>query len=473
MKTILKILFAPVMWLVQACSPLGKPVDPELSDSFYYNKSKTDVIYSSMGNWFELGKTSLGADAESFLVFNTHIGMDKHHAYYQWLKIKHPDLDLKSFHAKSASWMWHVGLDDRHVYVFDRDIRDGAYELTTNVIEKANPDSYVKLDMNWAKDDQSHFYQDEWIDVDYASFQPINEYFASDKNRVYVYFQDLFEPIAADVSSFQKVDERYVRDASHVFFFLDYLRREEVRELIRLPYSNENTLKFHDENHVSVEHQVYYRGQLIDDINPDKLVTISSEYIKDDLHVYYQGRVVENADPNTFRYDESTFSYRDKNHQYREGQVWRKEDEEANILPATQTEDMQTKAVPDHPLQVIIELNQETYQVNEPVALSMSVENVSDATASFCTYHTPFEGIQNNIFTVYRGKDEIPYQGKMRKRMSPTEKDHTSLKPGKTSTCSITLEGYDIHEKGMYTLQFSGNTISGLPASNTAQFYVE
>ena len=76
MKALFRILFAPLIWLAQACSPLGNHVEKDVSDSFYYNKSKTDVIYSPMGNWFELESTKIGADVESFKVLGRHLAKD-------------------------------------------------------------------------------------------------------------------------------------------------------------------------------------------------------------------------------------------------------------------------------------------------------------------------------------------------------------------------------------------------------------
>ncbi|RLK02522.1 hypothetical protein C8N27_1664 [Tenacibaculum discolor] len=36
--------------------PFAGPVDKSISDSYYYSKSKRNICYSPMGNWFELGK---------------------------------------------------------------------------------------------------------------------------------------------------------------------------------------------------------------------------------------------------------------------------------------------------------------------------------------------------------------------------------------------------------------------------------
>ena len=100
MKTIFKTLFAPVLWLLQSCSPLGSHVDKELSDNHYYNNSKTKIIYSSMGNWFELGKTEMEADVKSFEVFNRFLSKDKDRIYFKEYPAGDGETDLSSFYVK-------------------------------------------------------------------------------------------------------------------------------------------------------------------------------------------------------------------------------------------------------------------------------------------------------------------------------------------------------------------------------------
>ncbi len=478
LKTHLKFLIVCSGLCIQGCSPLGKPVSPEVSDSFYYNKSKTDIIYSPMGNWFELGKQELNADAASFKALNKQIGKDQDHAYYQSHKIDHADLDLKSFRAKPTPWMWHIGMDDNQVYAFRKDIKDGAYYLITLVIENADPETFIKTDFNWAKDKQTHFYRHQPLEVDHDSFRPINNYFALDNNKAYYYFLDRFEAFDANVSSFQKVNEIYVRDDQNLYLFLDYLKREKVGKLLALPYSDFKAVEFYDENHLRISHRVYYRGQLIDGINPDQVEVAGPEYIKDQQHVFYEGDLLAGADAPTFRYDEAVYSYRDEKNFYREGKPMSRDREEAGMAKTrcSMRDDVKQENMTStnpNAFQVIISLDKESYQKGEAIVLSMVVENISETKDSFCSYHTPFEGIQNNIFSVLRENKEIIYQGMVKKRIPPGKNDFIYLSPGESSGCKVTLDGYDIDRKGSYRIQFSGNMISGLPASNTERFIVK
>ncbi len=326
MKSFLRILVAPILWLIQACSPLGKQVDIEVSNNFYYSKDETDIIYCRMGNWFELGKTPLKADVKSFEVLNSHLGKDRKQAYYQSHVIRYPELDLKSFDASLKDWMWHIGFDENRVYVFDEDIVNGEFQVITKIVEGADPDTFYQYDMNWGRDSSNHFYRYQLLSVDYQTFEIVNNYFAVDQNQVYLYYTDLFE-IADDITrdSFQKIDDLYVCDSQYIFFLLDWLNGEELNKLIRLPYSSLNEVTVYNETYLKIDDRFYYRGQVIEGLIDEDIQVLSEEYIKDRNHVYYQNKLIDGADAESFHFDENVFSYRDKNHLYREDSIWQRE----------------------------------------------------------------------------------------------------------------------------------------------------
>lgn len=43
-------------------NPFGKEINKELSDSCYYTRDNERIIYSPVGNWFELGKDEMQVD---------------------------------------------------------------------------------------------------------------------------------------------------------------------------------------------------------------------------------------------------------------------------------------------------------------------------------------------------------------------------------------------------------------------------
>ncbi len=122
--------------------------------------------------------------------------------------------------------------------------------------------------------------------------------------------------------------------------------------------------------------------------------------------------------------------------------------------------------------QVTIKIIETSVRIGSAVLIEMKVKNIGDKKAPFCQYHTPFEGIKNNIFNIWRKDKALPYQGIMKKRIPPTANDYLTIKAGEEVSCSFELEGYDLSRKGSYQIQFKDNMISGLPSSNTIAFTI-
>jgi len=105
--------------------------------------------------------------------------------------------------------------------------------------------------------------------------------------------------------------------------------------------------------------------------------------------------------------------------------------------------------------------------VGGPLLLQMQVHNPTTTAARFCTYHTLFEGLRNNILDV---KDAagvtVDYRGVMAKRAPPGREDFRTIAAGAT----LVSDPVDVGEAyalpaGKGTIAFSGNSISGLSAS--------
>lgn len=116
---------------------------------------------------------------------------------------------------------------------------------------------------------------------------------------------------------------------------------------------------------------------------------------------------------------------------------------------------------------------QKTYALGAPVDVVTLVYNPGTAPQTFCTYHTPFEGIRNDIFVVQRGPGTLDYQGKLAKRAPPGPEDHRTIAPGQSSRrVTVDLrEGYEL-VPGTYRVRFAGSGISGLPDSNWVEFAI-
>lgn len=100
--------------------------------------------------------------------------------------------------------------------------------------------------------------------------------------------------------------------------------------------------------------------------------------------------------------------------------------------------------------------------------LVLTVSNPTEQTQQFCQYHTPFEGIANDILRVVDAHgQELDYRGMMKKRAPPTESDYVQLNPKLERSVSFDPSlPYGMDASGRYTVQFKGSGISGLPDSN-------
>ena len=117
--------------------------------------------------------------------------------------------------------------------------------------------------------------------------------------------------------------------------------------------------------------------------------------------------------------------------------------------------------------ELLVELvTAEGYRGDGPLRLVCRVTNPTRRACTFCQYHTPFEGIRNDIFTVTTADGAaVPYRGSMAKRTPPRPQDFRRVEPGQSVTADVDLrDGYEL-VPGVYRVAFSGNAISGLPAS--------
>ncbi len=109
----------------------------------------------------------------------------------------------------------------------------------------------------------------------------------------------------------------------------------------------------------------------------------------------------------------------------------------------------------------------DSFTVGKPIEFRMRVKNSTGKPQKFCTYHTLFEGLRNDLFLVKRTDGTvIDYRGMMAKRAPPGDDDFITLAPGEERVSKpVDLgEGYAF-DSGAFTVMFPGNGISELPAS--------
>ena len=102
-----------------------------------------------------------------------------------------------------------------------------------------------------------------------------------------------------------------------------------------------------------------------------------------------------------------------------------------------------------------------------PVVVRFTVRNPTTANRTFCDYHTPMEGVRNDIFIIRRDDgSEVDYGGMMAKRAAPGPDNYIRLQPGDERTAEVNIaDDYDL-PPGRYTIAFRGSGICGLPDSD-------
>jgi hypothetical protein len=279
-------------FLNTACSyfsGLGYPVDKSKSVHFYYNPSKTKIIYCKGGNWFELGETDMEADAKSFKVLNGFIGVDKDFVFYTWSK--QPNINAHELYVDGEG----IIKDNNNVYY-------GGYQnlIATEVpdpkkFHKANPQNgYYN---SFYKDEQYYYHGYNRLDVDYNSFEVINKSFAKDKNRVYLIDDFNSKNITIDPNDVQIINEFYIKDKHFVYYQGD-------EEPLTVGINNFNDLKILEYSVIIVDGKVITEGKLFKYKNVDAKTFESISYplyTKDKNHVYYKQEIFDKADAATFQ----------------------------------------------------------------------------------------------------------------------------------------------------------------------------
>lgn len=106
-------------------------------------------------------------------------------------------------------------------------------------------------------------------------------------------------------------------------------------------------------------------------------------------------------------------------------------------------------------------------ETGSPTRVTFTVANPTGAARTFCDYHTPIEGIRNDIFVVVAADtdNEVEYGGMMAKRAAPDDDNYITLAAGEERSAEVDLlDGYDL-PPGRYSVRFRGSGICGLPDS--------
>jgi hypothetical protein len=316
---------------------VGKPINAALSDSYYHHRWKNEIIYSPMGNWFELGYRELEADPETFTVLSREFGKDKHHVYW---KGKIQSVEHASFIVDEQR----IPRDAQHVYYY-LDYGDSLY-----AIDGADAESYevfkpVKDEWNyyqWGRDKNSIYLNGHQLEVDRNTFTVLNATIALDSANVYIVQRD-YDQIGgarAEVRVLKKaanpggipsvISENYVQFANALvlsnwkvdFSLLTFNKIESIKAMDernvivnhtilvsdgeRIDNVDIPSLEILNRDFIKDKQQVFYDRKKITGADAASFVIVFEEYSKDKTHVFYKNQILKSANPVSFTYDFAT-----------------------------------------------------------------------------------------------------------------------------------------------------------------------
>lgn len=199
--------------MVSYFNRIGKPVNAELSDSYFHHQWKNKIIYSPMGNWFELGYQELEADVATFKVLANDFGRDSKTIFWKYTPFSAAN---DSFRLDEQG----IPRDNVHVYL------DGAVKAPS-IIEGADPESYERLLLPneqtihyWGIDKNAVFLNGEKLNVDRNSFQLLTNSFAMDASSIYQIVSDPYRYAGTRGSAVLEVREK--NDGSPIKILSEY-----------------------------------------------------------------------------------------------------------------------------------------------------------------------------------------------------------------------------------------------------------
>ncbi|MDR7212488.1 DKNYY domain-containing protein [Flavobacterium piscis] len=331
---------------------IGNPVNLKVSDSYFYHYRKKLIVYSPMGNWFELGYFESDADVESFQPINRDFGKDKKNVFW---KGKKQSVDYATFVIDVSG----IIKDKNHVYNTNGkeynflEIIKGADHKTYQLLDPSLPD-YSRH--NWFKDANAVYYKNKKIQGDPETFKPLNDAIAVDNNYIYSIIHQRGEDLELlDVDEvIQKhkriegeihvINETYVQIGNsivsaftndeftlHIFEpikstkAIDYWRIAVNDTLIYkgilYPEIDVETLELLNYSFSKDKKNVYYDCKKIIGASPSGFEIIYDEYSKDHVNVYYKDAVVKGANPKTFKMTSENNVWEDGKNKFRNGKI--------------------------------------------------------------------------------------------------------------------------------------------------------
>jgi hypothetical protein len=333
------LIGAAVLYLYR----IGDPVNPNLSNDYYHHAWKKIIVFSPMGNWFELGYHETDADPLTFQVIEREFGKDKNAVYWQGRK---QTADVHTFRLEDG-----IPKDAQHVYF---DAKDYTWQLS--IVAGADPTTYQRYPLpikgdytNWGVDKNSFFLEGQRVAVDRATFRILNRTLAVDTAAVYAILRPT-ETMRVEIKSHRRpagtatvLNELYAQIGqtlvhsswrtpySEIAFEairdLQWLNAENVivngKHFVQLGESVANvdvaSVEIIDHDFMKDQQRVFFRAKEIPGADPATFTIVFEYYSRDKNFVYFQNQKLEGAVPSTFVYQFNTGLGTDGTRYYRDG----------------------------------------------------------------------------------------------------------------------------------------------------------
>jgi hypothetical protein len=295
----LAVLCVIVLSVIRFFNRLGKPVNKTLSDSYYYHARKNIIVYSPMGNWFELGYTETTANVEPFRVLSRDVGKDDKTIFW---KGEPQTVDYSTFVVDEHG----IARDATHVY----------YTVWTGkelqIIVGADPKTYQPYMLEketynqvWGRDHQSVFLYGKKVNVDGKTFTRINHSLGYDSLNFYaIVYQS---GLAEDSTRVLEKDSNPGGKTEAINDFYARLNNTIIHsnwknEFSTIAFESIDQITIFDERNLIINNKLVSDGKRLDDVDVITLEIVARDYLKDKSSVYFDGQKIAGADPKTFSY---------------------------------------------------------------------------------------------------------------------------------------------------------------------------
>lgn len=301
---------------------IGDSVNSKVSDSYFYHYRKNLIVYSPMGNWFELGYFESDADVESFQPLDRNFGKDKNNVFWKGRK---QSVDYASFQIVAS-----VIKDKNHVYH-----TNGKEYNFLEIVKDADPKTYQLLDsklpeykrQDWFKDANAVYYKSKKIKGDPVTFQPLNDAIAVDADYIYSIVNERGEGLY--LTEVDEVIQKHKRIEGRIHVINDtYVQIENAivsaftkDEFTLHTFDSIKTTKEIDYFTIVANDTLIYKGVLYPEIDIETLESLDYNYSKDKKNVYYNYNLMIGANPKTFKKTSENDVWEDGKNKYRNGKI--------------------------------------------------------------------------------------------------------------------------------------------------------